>query len=443
MQNQSLFPQNAPTASERVARRMMGLFQRTIQTWLRLSGPNVQRFRTTIEDQELLRRSRLLSALFSLIFIVVILAAPTAIPVPTYWIPIIAFLVLSLVALALNRSAQITLSAIFYILAIDTTLVILMITLPSGIRNSNIPDFDLFIIPILIGGVVLPRWLLPFLAAAHICIIIALFTLLPHDPLLTREILVNQKGFAYGEISDALILQVVCATIAWLGALSVDRALLRANRAEDLAEAQKRLSEHAQLILEQKQRLDYGIGVLKGAHARFANGDYKARAKLENNELTSLAFSFNLMVERLNRIAQIAQEYIRLERGLRQMLEVENTIFHGGPLQPFHATGTAIDRLYPSFQRYYTLRQAVAQSGSSVDQVRVSLTQQKALLAQLASILTQIYTPAQLPSHNLQTFHPSSVELLEKAQQLCVQINNQEKRCLQETTLLGQLLREP
>lgn len=439
MKNQSLFLPEMPGEREM---EQKGFFRRMIQGWLRLSGPRRERFSTSIEDQELLRRSRLLSGLFSLIIVVVIVAAPTAIPVPSYWTPIIVFLVLSLIALFLNRAAQVTLSAIFYILAIDVTLAILMITLPTGIRNSNIPDFDFFIIPILIGGVVLPRYLVPLLAAVHICLIIGLFTLLPHDPLLTQEIIVNQKGFAYSELSDALIIQLVGAMVAWLGAWSVDRALLRASRAEDLAEAHRRINEQARQIVDQKDRLDYGINILKDAHARFANGDYRARAKLQDNELTSLAFSFNLMAERLNRITQIAQEHARLEQGLRQLLEIQNTVIHGGAVKVSRPTGTLADHLFPSFQRYAQLQRRIAQSGSTIEKVRSNLTQQKALLSQLTSVLTQVFTLTQQLSSGSKAAQDSYVQFLEQAQKLCAQIDDQERQCLQETLQLDHLLRE-
>src|SRR5438552_3873304 len=277
----------------------MNIFQRLARFWLHLTGPNPDGFSASIEDQERKRRSRLLSTLFSLVLVVFIIAGPTAIPVPTYWIPIIAFILLSVLAISFNRRANVTMSGIFYIFAIDAALTILLATTPHGIRNSNIPDFDLFIIPTLIGGVILPRRLVPFLAGLHIIIIILLFAIIPHDPLLQQEIAVNQQGFAYSELSDAFLIQIVSATIAWLIAWSVDKALLRANRAEDLAAARKRLGEQAQLIVNQKERLDYGIAVLKDAQARVANGDYKARAKLQQNELSSLAISFNLMAERL------------------------------------------------------------------------------------------------------------------------------------------------
>ena len=420
-----------------MSQSQMTIVQRIAQTWLRLTSPDPQIFGISIEDQERKRRSRLLSALLALIFVPVVLAAPTAIPVPTYWIPIISLIVLSLIAITFNRRANVTLSGIFFIFAIDTSLAILLATTPHGIRNSNIPDFDLFIISTLVGGVVLPRRFLPFLATLHIFIIIILFAVLPHDPLLQQEIRINQKGFAYSELSDAFIIQIISAVIAWLSAWSVDRALLRANRAEDLAEARKRLGEQAQQIVKQKERIDYGITVLKAAHAHVANGEYKARAKLQNNELSSLAMSFNLMIERLNRISQTAQDYTRLEHGLQQILELQDSVSHGGALKSLPATGTLVDRLYPAVQRYYYLRSMATRSSSLIEKVRTNLAQQEALISQLSALLAQTHSLAQLSISQLSFTQP-----LEKAQQLCVQIKDQEKRCVQETRVLDQLIKE-
>ena len=42
------------------------LFQRVARVWLRFSGPNRARFNASLVDQERLRRSRILSALFLL-----------------------------------------------------------------------------------------------------------------------------------------------------------------------------------------------------------------------------------------------------------------------------------------------------------------------------------------------------------------------------------------
>lgn len=427
MNHQRSFPQEVPTGREPVPPEQEGLFQRIRRFWLQFSGPDLRHFRATIEDQERLRRSRLLSALFALIIVTLLLTAPTAIPVPTYWIPLFSLLLLTVVALLLNRRAYVTLSAVYFLLAIDATLTILMVTLPTGIRNSNIPDFDLFILPTLIGGVVLPRHFVPMLAVLHIGLIITLFTLLPHDPLLTQEIAINQKGLAYAELSDALLIQVVGATIAWLSAWSVDRALIRAGRAEEVAEARRQFNEQAQRIVEQKLRLDHGINVLKEAQARFANGDSTARVKLQDNELTPLAFSFNLLAERQSRITQIAQKYTQLEQALQQLFEIQNTLFYGGVLKPFSPTDPLVDHLYHSLQRYDQLRQRVAQGGSCLDKAQKELSQQKLLLTQLDALLAQTHAVVRDPHRA----HLSSVQLLEQAQQISVRIHEHEQRCQQ------------
>lgn len=415
--------------------------RRVAQIWFHLSGPPANRFGNSLEDQERLRRSRLLSALVPFSLVSALITAPTAIPVPTYWIPIFSLLILSTAAILFNRAAYVNLAGIFFILAIDMTLVVLMITLPSGIRNSNIPDFDLFVIATLIGGIVLPRRILPFLAGVHIAIILALFIWLPHDSLLTQEVLINQKGFAYAELSDAFLLQIIGASVAWAAAWSVDKALLRASRAEELARAERRISDQTQLLALQKERLEYGITVVKEAHARFANGDYKARANLQDNELASLAFSFNLLAERLNRIAQIAQEHERMEMALQQFFSAQDTIIHGGTPRPLLPTGTIVDRLHPWLKQYAQLRHAYLQSGFLLEKMRLSLTRQRTLLTQLTLSLDQIHGLLRLASADTKEAWSSMLLFLEKAQQFCGQVEEQERNCLQETRLLEQQLR--
>ena len=433
-----------PVASETVDTDAPGQHRNPLwrlgSAWLRLSGPNKERFGSSLEDQERLRRSRVLSALFPLIMVSILIVIPTAILVHVYWIPILMLFAFSLIAFFCNRAALINLGGLFVILAIDAALTILMVTLPTGIRNSNIPDFDLFLIATLVGGIVLPRRVLPFLAAVHIVLIITLFAVLPHDPLLDKEIQVNQGGFAYSELSDALLLQFVGAAIAWLNARSVDLALLRASRAEELAAAQRSLHAQARLQVEQKERLEYGIGVLKEAHARFSNGDYHARAILQDNELASLAASFNLLADRLNRIARTAQEQASLELAFQQLFVIQEEVVYGGLLRPLPPTGTLVDKIYPWLKQYYLFRQIYNRCGAVIEKARFALTRQRAVLTQLKSALDQMRVELRLVSANTYTL-TTAFELIETAQNLCDQVEEQGKFSLQETKQLDQMLK--
>jgi hypothetical protein len=440
MQNQPFFSPEIPEDHRASIQGRRNVFQRVAQGWLRFSGPNKDRFSSSLEDQERLRRSRVLSAVFLLLIVALLIEAPIAFFVPTYWIPVVVLLVLGTIALLFNRAAYINLSGLFTIFAIDATLTILMVTLPHGIRNSNIPDFDLFVVPILIAGIVLPRRLLPFLVVLHCGLILSIYVVLPHDPLLIQEIHFNQKGFAYAELSDAFLLQIAGGLIAWINAWSVDKALVRASKAEDLAGAQRRLNAQAQFQVEQKERLEYGIAVLKDAHARFANGDYKARANLQNNELASLAFSFNLLAERLNRVAHTAQEYIHLEQAFQQLFAIQTAVVYGGSLQPLMPTGTLVDKIYPWLKQYYQFRQAYSHCLAAVEQMRLTLTHQRTLLAQLTSALDQAHADVRLVILDSREL-AISLEPVEKAQHLCKQAEEQEKLCLQQTKQLDRLLK--
>lgn len=438
MNNWSPLPPES--AKNDLPRQQENFFRRLGRGWMRFSGPDQKRFSSSFEDQERLRRSRVLSALFPLTLVAVFTIIPIAVPVPIYWIPILTLFGLTVLAFLCNRLALVNLSGLFVILAIDATITILMLLLPTGIRNSNIPDFDLLVISTLIGGIILPRRALPFLAIFHMALIVALFALLPHDPLLNEEVRVNQRGVAYGELNDALLLQIVGATIAWLNARSVDRALLRAGRAEELAEAQRRLNEQAQRQVEQKERLEYGIEVLKETHARFANGDYRARAVLQDNELASLAISFNLLADRLNRIARDAQELASLKLAFQQLLAIQEEVVYGGRLRYLAPTGTMVDRVYPWLKQYFLFRQMYNRSSVVLEKARFALTRQRSVLAQLQTALDEIRVELRLTNSDTRRLSPAFA-LIERAQNLCEQVEEQGRFSLQEAKQLDEMLR--
>ncbi|HVU67067.1 MAG TPA: hypothetical protein VHD63_08065 [Ktedonobacteraceae bacterium] len=416
------------------------IWQRLGRAWLRFSGPDPSRFSATLEDQERLRRARVLSGILPLALVAIFLIFPTAIAIPINWLPLAAIFVFALIAFLCNRVALINLGGFFTILAVDVTLVILMIALPTGIRNSNIPDFDLFLIATLIGGIVLPRRVLPFLTIFHLGLIIALFALLPHDPLLEKEIQINDRGLAYNEISDALLLQIAGSILAWINARSVDIALQRASRAEELAETQRHLHEQTQMQVQRKERLEYGIEVLKEAHARFANGDYRARAMLQDNELASLAISFNLLADRVNRIARVAGEHERLEKAFHQLFAIQDDVIYRGQLRPLPPTGTLVDRIYPWLRQYYLFRQVYTRCGTVLEKARFALTRQRTVLTQLRVALDQIHKELHLVSLNPRA-PTAALELVEKARDLCSQVDEQGKSGLHETKQLDQMLK--
>ncbi|HEY1353311.1 MAG TPA: hypothetical protein VGF67_27190 [Ktedonobacteraceae bacterium] len=438
MNEHSSFSYKRPDGDK--AQGRSNVFERAARAWLRLSGPRQRCFSASLEDQKRLQRSQILSTLFPLIFLAILITAPTALLMPTYWLALSTLLVMEGLALLLNRAAWINLGSLFVIFGIDSALIILMVTQPAGIRNSTIPDIDLFLIPTLIGGIVLPRRLIPCLALFHIALIAALFAFFPRDILVLEEIRINQHSLASNEISDAWLLQIIGALIAWLNACSIEKALLRASKAEDLVQVQSNLQEHMRRQREQEERLTYGIALLKEAHVRFSHGDLRVRAHLQDNELAALATSFNRLVERLNRVAQAAQEYLRLEQAFQQLFAIQNAVIYQSALPPLPPTGTLIDRIYPWLKQYHQLRQVYMRFGTLLEKVHLTLARQRTLLMQLTSTLDQTHARMRLGTERPGAC-TNSLDALEKAQQLCMQIEEQSRTCAQETRQLDQLLK--
>jgi tetratricopeptide (TPR) repeat protein len=421
-------------------------WRRIVNVWLRLTSPDPKGFSDNIQDQERLRRARLLGVMLFLIPIAALLSLPIVINVPLNAIPIGTLLLLGVVVAVLNRRGLVTVAGILFILTVDTALTVLIATEPHGFTASNLPDLDLFLISVLISGLVLRRQLIPLVSTAHILIVITLYATMPLDPLLVREIALRENGWAYGELFDAILLQFVGGTIAWLGAGSVDRALIRANRAEELAEARMFLERQTYQIAEQKQRLEHGITILQEAQSRVANGDYSARASLQNNELFPLAISFNLMAERLNRIGRFEREYQRLEKAVQVLIEARARLAHGDELSTPRPTGTSLDQIIPVLERYYHTNRNLTQAQAYIEEMRSSLQQQQKQLARLDSLLAQ-YTTNTPHSNELQSDSQTAQALLqseirkkplEEAQQLCNQVQQIGAQCVQKIRTLNQ-----
>lgn len=356
--------------------------------WVWLTGPRTEHFSKDLAAQERLRRARLISALLLLLVAVLCFFVPSAVGgYSLAWMQMLIMASCGVLAAALNRSGQVTLSALVMTLLVDITLLQFILSLPA-FNTTNLADLDLFMLAVLIGGILLPRWLIISTSAGQIAIILLLFYLKPHDPILDAEIAKYEAGLGYAALTDPLLLQICGATIALLYAWSVERALLRANRAEELAQARVHISVQARQITEQKERLEHGIALLQEAQARVANGEYSARIELQGNELLPVAISFNLMAERLSRNQRIQQAYQNLEQAVQHLLEALVTLEQNAALVKFSPTGTLVDLVFPYLARLRTLTIALHQSVPLAEEASLMLQRQQHHLAHLEADLT-------------------------------------------------------
>lgn len=269
--------------------------------WATLTGPQDGAFGASMHSQEQLRRARLVSAVLVLGFVAIALLIPSALSESRLWTTVFILAGGCLLIAVLNRIGYTNTSAVLLIAAVDAAIAGFLILKPQ-LTAGNISDFDLFILAVLVGGMVLPRGLIPFTGLVQAALIVGLFVTRPHDTSLSQLI---QADSAYSVLAGPLVLQVVGAGIAWLQAWSVQRALLRASQAEELAAARAELDRQAHLAAERNQRLEKGIAQILETHRQVASGNLAARAPTQqDHELWQIAHSLNTLLMRF-------QQYVR------------------------------------------------------------------------------------------------------------------------------------
>lgn len=471
------------------------------KAWLWLTGPHPERFGTSIAGQERLRRSRLICVLLLVLAVAICLLIPGAVAVPLLWQAVLVDATFGLAAALLNRWGQVTLSGLVLIALIDISTINFIITqahsnpADPGLSNTGVAVFYLLILPVLNAGMVLPNRLIPVIGVLQVLLTVVVFAQLPHSRLLQAEIQASNAGQSYNAILGPLLLQVCGAAIVWLYSWSVDHAILRASRAEELAEAQARLNEQARQIAGQKQRLEEAIRVVQAVQSRVANGDYSARVSLQENELLPLAVSFNILAERLGRIKHIEQEYHRLESALQHLLEVCASLAQSAAPVAMRATGTLADRIYPFLIRLQHMGSRLAQASTMASDLHDVLQRQHDYLSGVESRLIGSLTLAKdlavetvqllprLPeeriggspgiqgaarrpldiargrasgpmdaqeqgevraaaSSRINNLFDQQIGLLEEAKAYCAQASELGKRCTTGTRILGQRLKE-
>lgn len=302
-------------------------FTRLWQWWsTTLTGPRRETFGPDIPAQEQQRRSRLISALLTLNLLAMLLFIPSALSSSSsllIWISIALLGVGGLLIALLNRAGLINLSAVLYLVVIDGTITTFLALKPA-LNCGNLSDFDLYILAVLVGGMILPRFLIPFTGLVNVALIVGIYTWRPHDSLLMQLVQI-EGGQSYTALASSIVLQLTGTGVAWLHAWSVRRSLMRASRAEELAEARAVLNKQAMFISEQNRRMEEGIAQILETHQQIAAGNLAVRAPAQKDQtLWQVGQSLNML---LRRFQQQAQEDRRLRETQQEIEQVIDALF--------------------------------------------------------------------------------------------------------------------
>jgi hypothetical protein len=288
--------------------------------WLRLTAPSWPRHLPPIGERERLRKAELTS--LSILAVALLLAAlfSTNLARPETASSALLAGAGLLAAAALNRGGWTRTAAYLVPSILMLVIVSAIVWADGGLQLATVPAYDLFVLPIFLTSLIGDRrapWAFATLAIAFILcdVILQPYTLNAAGgapSVADMQNALNIEGW-WGQVNGPLALALFAAFIGWLGTLSVEGAITRADRAVEIATLELQAAEH-------KRQLEAGVRQILATHVRVANGDFTARAPLgKDNILWQIGSSLNNLIARMQRTAQAEQALRRTEAELRRL----------------------------------------------------------------------------------------------------------------------------
>ena len=350
---------------------------RLLQFWYRIASPPEPDDLAPFEEKEQFRRGRIGSQIIILLYIIIFIALPTVAlgrSSPALLIIFAIDLFMLTVAVMLNRKRKVNAAGIIAALCFIASPTVDLLSTPGGVNTTVLPIYGLLVLPLMCAVSFLPPWWV-FIVAAGNCLF-AIYTLgfMPSSGEL-HEVLKVSFG---GVVAPIINSQLAVSIVAFLWIRGTTQALLRADRAEELAKLERDMALQAEAIAEQKQQLDASIQRIVQTHVQVANGDFNARVPLtQDNILWEVSGSLNNLLARLQRLRQEASQVQQMQLALQQARqEVSQVQQMRLALQQARQEASQVQQMQLALQQ---ARQEVSQ----VQQMRLALQQARQEIARL------------------------------------------------------------
>lgn len=166
---------------------------------------------------------------------------------------------------------------------------------------------------------------------------------------------------AYLLIVYTLGLQAIAGLIAWLLSQFILESAVEAQRSEEMQFAQARLDALAGQVNEQHSILNENIVAIQSAIARAISGEFSVRVEMPEGDLSPLADSLNLLLQRVESVSHAEQMRSRVEAAALPLIDSIARMADAGTPTPASLpimTGTSLDSLSVVLGQ---MQQAVAQ----------------------------------------------------------------------------------
>ena len=344
MNNFSPFPGNTPQVSSYLTQQRQrntsqeGL--RILQWWYRITSPPEPADSAPFEERELFRRGRTGSQITIFLFFLIFISFPAAFAGSNSLL--IAILSLSLLivilAMALNRFRRVTIAGILVVLSLFAGPTVNILTTPGGINTSALSIFGLLVLPLICAASFLPPWWVFVVAAGNCLFTLAALSFMPSSGEL-HEVL---KVAFPGVVTPILLSQIIVSLVAFLWVRGAQRAIVRADRAEEIAKLEALEIERQEEQLATSKQIEEGIQqIITTMNAVIAHNNFSIRVPLSQEHILWRASkSINNLLSRLQGLKQSQEE---LKKTHAIAAEVVQYMRDGRPIPLRSWTGTACD----------------------------------------------------------------------------------------------------
>ena len=297
-----------PSQALSARRTPLGIAAPLAGWWLHLTASELSSTTATLAQRERARRSRLISWLILGLLGGELIVSPLAASDLRARATFIIWFGGFVLAAILNRSGHINWAGLVLVVLLSGGLLEANLASPIGLTMGELPNFDAYVVAVVIAATVLPRWSVFWVAAGNSFLIVGDYLLQPHYTDLQQNISLysSVESQTISLLVRPIALELILAVVAYLWVRSMDFALRRADRAEEIAGLQKR-------ELARTLALQEGVRQLLDTHVAVANGNFTARVPvLRDQMLWQVGVSLNLLIRRLQSFVE------QLPRGEQQ-----------------------------------------------------------------------------------------------------------------------------
>ncbi|HEX5159099.1 MAG TPA: hypothetical protein VFW17_17960 [Ktedonobacterales bacterium] len=338
--NASFEPERTPyrAASTALTQGTSNYYGGPFGWWFRLSVPPDPPASADFATRDRARRGRLGGSLLFGLLLLMILVIFIGLGDPATLISALIGMGAVIVAIILNRSGFVNIAGLIMVALPALVIVLSILGAPSGqLDTLYLPLFDLLAISIVIAATLLAPPAVLLVTVAAIGFTVADILLQPHVS--SMEALFQTSDGLLTLIARPVAFQVIVGLIGFLWARSTVQSIRRADRAEELAELERR-------ELDRTHELEEGVRQLLAVHVHLANGDFNVRAPaIRNSLLWQIGSSLNNLVARLGRLAQADFVLRRTQEEANRVTEAIYMLNSGRqPIWPA-PSNTPLDRL--------------------------------------------------------------------------------------------------